>query len=159
MFRPQPLLRLVTGPVLGLSLSLSTVVAETLSPAAQHGDGMSPAIRVILSANRTVTDEPIGYPSGASAVITALEITLEPGEQTGWHTHPVPLFGYILEGELTVDYGAKGQRAYRQGDAIAEAMNDAHNGHNLGLKPVKILAVFVGVEGVDGSAAASAPAR
>jgi len=39
-----------------------------------------------------------------------VEITLLPGQQTGWHTHPVPLFGYILEGELTVDYGTKGQR-------------------------------------------------
>jgi quercetin dioxygenase-like cupin family protein len=56
-----------------------------------------------------VTGEPIRYPSGA-AKITAEEITLQPGQQTGWHTHPVPLFGYILEGELTVDYGAKGKR-------------------------------------------------
>jgi hypothetical protein len=57
-------------------------------------------------------DSPIRYPSGAPARLTAVEITLQPGEQTGWHTHPVPVFGYILDGELTIDYGAKGQRTF-----------------------------------------------
>jgi quercetin dioxygenase-like cupin family protein len=50
-----------------------------------------------------------------------------------------PLFGYILEGELTVDYGTKGRRTYRKGDGFAEAMNEAHNGHNMGQNPVRIL--------------------
>ncbi len=80
-----------------------------------------------------------------------MEITLEPGQQTGWHTHPVPVFGYILEGELTVDYGAKGVRTYVKGEGLAEAMNEAHNGRNTGLGPVTILAVFIGVEGMPAS--------
>jgi mannose-6-phosphate isomerase-like protein (cupin superfamily) len=81
------------------------------------------------------------------------------GVQTGWHTHPVPLFGYIIEGELTVDYGTKGKRTYLKGDGLAEAMNEAHNGHNMGPHPVKILAVFIGMEGVQGTAPASPPAH
>ena len=56
-------------------------------------------LRNILSTGTTVTGEPIRYPSGAPALITAVEITLQPGQQTDWHTHPVPLLGYILEGE------------------------------------------------------------
>ena len=88
-----------------------------------------------------------------------MEVTLQPGQQTGWHTHPVPLFAYILEGELTVDYGAKGQRTYHKGDGLAEAINEAHNGRNMGQNPVKILAVFIGIEGVQGSAPASPPAQ
>ena len=88
-------------------------------------------MRTVLSTETTVTGETIKYPSGAPAQLTALEITLQPGQQTGWHTHPVPLFGYILDGELTVDYGPKGQRVYRKGDGFAEATNEAHNGRNL----------------------------
>jgi quercetin dioxygenase-like cupin family protein len=114
---------------------------------------------MVLSTGSTVTGEPVRYPSGAPAQITAVEITLQPGQQTGWHTHPVPLFGYILEGELTVDYGAKGKRTYLKGDGLAEAMNEAHNGHNMGPHPVKILAVFIGMEGVQGTAPASPPAH
>jgi quercetin dioxygenase-like cupin family protein len=114
---------------------------------------------MVLSTGNTVTGEPIRYPTGAPAQITAVEITLEPGQQTGWHTHPVPLFGYILEGELTVDYGTKGERTYLKGDGFAEAMNEAHNGRNTGHNPVRILAVFIGTEGVQGSAPTSPPAR
>jgi quercetin dioxygenase-like cupin family protein len=148
---------LAAGLLLGLSLSLTAAVAETVPPAPPaHVD---PGVRTVLSTGSTVTGEPIRYPSGAPARITAMEITLQPGQQTGWHTHPVPLFGYILEGELTVDYGPKGQRIYRKGDGLAEAMNETHNGRNAGQAPVKILAVFIGMEGAPDSAPASPPPR
>ncbi len=133
-------------------------VAQNTEPAPAQAN-VSPGVRTILSTGRTVTGEPIKYPSGAPAQMTALEITLAPGQQTGWHTHPVPLFGYILDGELTVDYGPKGQRVYRKGDGFAEATNEAHNGRNLTDKPVTILAVFAGMEGVKGSVPAPPPPR
>jgi quercetin dioxygenase-like cupin family protein len=88
-----------------------------------------------------------------------VELTFKPGQQTGWHIHPVPLFGYILEGELTVDYGAKGKRTYRKGDALMEAMNEAHNGRNTGRRPLKLLVVFMGADGVPNSSPASPPAK
>jgi quercetin dioxygenase-like cupin family protein len=160
-WRPQPSLSLVVCLLLGLSCSLNLAAAQTVAPA----PAQSPlahaysGVRTVLSTGTTVTGEPIMYPAGAPAQLTALEITLQPGQQTGWHTHPVPLFGYILEGELTVDYGAKGQRIYRKGDGLAEAMNETHNGRNLGQSPVTILAVFAGMEGVPNSAPASPPAR
>ena len=157
-FRPQRSPHLAAGLALVLLLATNAAVAETApSPplaAEKHAEQ-----RLVLSTGTTVTDEPIRYPSGAGARITAVEITLQPGEQTGWHMHPVPMFGYILEGELTVDYGAKGQRTYRKGDGFMEAMNEAHNGRNTGQAPVKILAVIVGAEDVQGSVPASPPAR
>ncbi len=167
-WRPQPSTSLVACLLLGLSWSSNPAAAQTVQsapPPAQSPAAQSPpahvysGVRTVLSTGTTVTDEPIRYPTGAPAQLTALEITLQPGQQTGWHTHPVPLFGYILEGELTVDYGAKGQRIYRKGDGLAEAMNEAHNGRNLGQSPVTILAVFAGMEGVPNSAPASPPAR
>ena len=151
-WRLQPSQRLAAC-LLGLALSLNPSAAETNAPAP-----VSPEVRTVLSTGSTVTGEPIRYPSGAPAQITVVEITLQPGQQTGWHTHPVPLFGYILEGELTVDYGAKGKRIYLKGNGLAEAMNEAHNGRNAGPHPVKILAVFIGLEGVQGTAPASPPA-
>ncbi len=60
-------------------------------------------------------DEPIVYPSG-KANVTAVIATLAPGESTNLHTHGVPAFGYILDGELTVDYGERGKRVYHTGD-------------------------------------------
>jgi quercetin dioxygenase-like cupin family protein len=157
-WRLQPSLRLVACLLLGLPLLLNRAVAETI-PTAPLPAHVSPETRMVLSTSNTVTGEPIRYPSGAPAQITTVEITLEPGQQTGWHTHPVPLVAYVLEGELTVDYGTKGQRTYLKGDGFAEAMNEVHNGRNIGHNPVRILAVFIGSEGVQGSASAPPPAR
>jgi quercetin dioxygenase-like cupin family protein len=155
--RLQPSPSLAVCVLLGLVLSLHPAAGE-VAASAPPAVAVSPEVRMVLSTGLTVTGEPIRYPSG-SAKITAEEITLQPGQQTGWHTHPVPLFGYILEGELTVDYGAKGTRVYRKGDGLAEAMNEAHNGHNTGSDPVKILALFIGQEGEPGTAPASPPTR
>jgi quercetin dioxygenase-like cupin family protein len=63
------------------------------------------------------------------------------------HRHGVPLFAYILSGELTVDYGAHGRRSYRAGQAFMEAMAVAHFGVNDGQEPVRILAVYIGADG------------
>jgi quercetin dioxygenase-like cupin family protein len=146
---------LVAGLVLGVLVD--PTAAQNVAPAQPQAS--LPAVRTILSTGTTVTGEPIKYPSGAPAQLTALEITLLPGQQTGWHIHPVPIFGYILDGELTVDYGPKGQRVYRKGDGFAEATDEAHNGRNVTEKPVTILAVFAGMEGVKDSVAAPPPPR
>jgi quercetin dioxygenase-like cupin family protein len=154
----RPRSSLAAALLLGSLLSLQTSAADTVRQRTQS-TALYPAVRNILSTGTTVTGEPIRYPSGAPALITAVEITLQPGLQTGWHTHPVPLLGYILEGELTVDYGPQGERVYRQGDALAEAMNQVHNGRNTGQNPVRILAVFMGMEGVKETVPAPPPQR
>ena len=74
--------------------------------------------------------------------------TPTPGASTGWHRHDAPLYGHMLEGELTVTYRGHGVRVYRAGDTFMEAFRTPHNGHNSGDGPVRILAVFVGAEGV-----------
>jgi quercetin dioxygenase-like cupin family protein len=153
-FNSQALRSLVAG--LTLAVFLNPAAAQNAAPVQPP---TSPGVRTVLSTGTTVTGEPIHYPSGAPAQMTALEITLQPGQQTGWHTHPVPTFGYVLDGELTVDYGPKGQRIYRKGDGFAEATNEAHNGRNLTEKPVTILAVFAGMEGVKDGVAAAPPVR
>jgi quercetin dioxygenase-like cupin family protein len=156
-WRPQPPLRLVACVLLALSRSLGPAAAETVAPVPPAH--VYSGVRTVLSTGNTVTGQPIRYPSGAPAQLTAVEITLQPGQQTGWHTHPAPLFGYILEGELTVDYGAKGQRTYVKGEGLAEAMDEAHNGRNMGQSPVTILAVSIGTQGVPASVPAPPPAR
>lgn len=105
-------------------------------------------IAALLDTGRTIVGQPIAYPTGAPAKITSAIVTMLPGEETGWHRHDVPMFGYILEGEVTVDYGEKGTRIYRRGDAVMEAIDWPHNGRNTGAVPARILAVFMGADGV-----------
>ncbi len=96
----------------------------------------------------SVMDEPIVYPTGAPAKLTANILTLEPGQETGWHTHGVPIAGIVLEGEITVDYGARGVRTFRKGDAVAEAINVPHNGKNTGPGTLRVFALYMGAEGL-----------
>jgi quercetin dioxygenase-like cupin family protein len=116
-------------------------------------------IAPILASSETILGEPIRYPTGAPAKIVAAVVDLAPGQQTGWHTHGVPTFGYILEGELTVDYGKHGVHVYRAGDALLEAVDVPHDGRNTGIGPLRILIVFMGADGLPTTVPQSAPAR
>ena len=101
----------------------------------------------LLSTSTTVVGEPLRYPTSGPAKVTVSIVTILPGADTVLHRHPAPLVAYILEGDMEVDYGDKGKRAFRKGDALVEAMDVAHRSMNTGTTPVKILAIYLGVEG------------
>lgn len=130
-----------------LTLSAMFMAAALLLVATDRGTSRE-AVTGLLSTSDTVVGQPIVYPSSAPAKVTSAIVTMLPGEETDWHKHEIPMFGYILEGEVTVDYGSKGTRVYRKGDAVMEAIDWPHNGRNTGTVPARILGVFMGADGV-----------
>lgn len=110
----------------------------------------------LLSSGTTIIGQPIAYPEGTPKVTAAI-VSIPPGGETGWHLHEVPLVVYVLEGEVTVDYGEKGVKVIKAGESVLEAMNLAHNGMNKGDGPLRILAVYVGADGVENAETAAAP--
>ena len=114
-------------------------------------------VDVLLSTQKTIIGQPISYPEQTPAKITAAMITMLPGQSTGWHKHDVPLFAYIIDGELTVDYGSHGKRVYRSGDTFMEAIEAPHDGTVTGQTPAKLLAVFMGAEGLKNTEKVAAP--
>ena len=100
----------------------------------------------LLSTSTTILGETIRYPKTGPAHVTAAIVTLAPGARTIMHKHGVPLFAYILDGELTVDYGTHGTRTYRQGQSFMESMAVAHFGVNNDSRPVRLLAVYMGAK-------------
>ena len=131
-----------------------TIIAAAIIAASLHptwgkdaATALKPTVTPVLETSTTIIGQPIAYPAG-QAQVTAVIITIPPGGQTGWHLHPVPLFGYMLQGALTVDYGAKGTHTYKTGEGLMEAMNWPHNGMNKGTVPVRILAVYAGAKGL-----------
>ena len=123
---------------------LALLFAPANHAAAQEG---GPTVTPLLSTSTTIAGETLHYPTGGPAHVTAAIVTLGPGAKTDLHKHGVPLFAYVLEGEITVDYGDRGKRTYRKGDAFMEAMDVAHFGADTGVQPVRILAVYMGAEG------------
>jgi quercetin dioxygenase-like cupin family protein len=116
-------------------------------------------VETLLTTSKTLLGQHLTYPADAPAKVTADIITIDSGAETGWHEHDVPLLAYMLEGELTVDYGPDGTHVYREGDVIVEAIRIAHNGHNLGPKPVRLFAVFLGAEGMMDTVETALPAQ
>jgi quercetin dioxygenase-like cupin family protein len=118
---------------------VSAALAEDRSPPAQYQNLLTP----LLEGGIDVLGHPLVYPD-APANVTAAIVTIPPGGETGWHSHEVPLFAYILEGELTVDYGEKGKKTYRAGESVLEAVDWPHNGTNTGTVPMKLIAIYMG---------------
>ena len=128
-----------------IRLASTVVVAFALGAASAWAQGYP--LTGPQKDSKTVLGEDLVYPTTGKAVVTSAIVVLAPGERTITHRHGVPLFAYMIEGELTVDYGAQGKRVYRQGDRFFDAMSIPHFGLNTGSGPVRILAVYLGAEG------------
>lgn len=100
----------------------------------------------VLKTSTSWDGKPIVYPSG-KAEITGMMIEIAPGGETGWHLHPVPSFGMVLDGELEVHLKSGAVKRLHAGDTIAEVINTLHNGHNPGQVPTKLLIFYAGAEG------------
>jgi quercetin dioxygenase-like cupin family protein len=104
-------------------------------------------VKKLYNGNQNAIGQLLTYPQGDLELTSEL-IVVPPAKETGWHMHAVPMFGYILAGEITVDYGNKGRHVYKEGEAIIEAVNWAHNGKNTGKEDARILVLYMGVKGV-----------
>ena len=100
----------------------------------------------LLQTSKTAIHQDLQYPH-QNAEVTALLVELAPGGQTGRHMHPVPEVACVLDGTVTVAIDGHGEKVYKAGDCLVEAINAWHNGMNKGTRSVKILAVFVGEKG------------
>lgn len=100
----------------------------------------------LLKTETSWNGKPIVYPAG-NAEITGLMIEIAPGGETGWHLHPVPSFGVILEGTLEVTLKDGQARRFQVGEAIAEVVDTFHNGRNVGTTPVRIVVFYAGATG------------
>jgi quercetin dioxygenase-like cupin family protein len=141
MLRPRIIVRLTLAlALIAVHAPAGRANAQDSAPAKDY-----PAAP-LLSTSTTILGETIRYPKTGPAHVTAAIVTLAPGARTIMHKHGVPLFAYILDGELTVDYGMHGTRTYRQGQSFMEAMAVAHFGVNNGSQPVRLLAVYMGAK-------------
>lgn len=142
---------------------LATVAAAALMLGACGGGSDEPAApasgsasaaaategrEVLLEAQELTTlDQSIAYPKKTPAQVSSYITTLEPGQETGWHRHRVPLFVYVLEGAVSVEYDAGVIKEYPAGSAFMEAEEVWHNGTNTGDDAVRILTVYMGAKG------------
>ena len=97
----------------------------------------------LLKTTTSWNGAPIKYPEG-QAEVTSLMVEIAPGGETHWHEHPVPSFGYLLEGSLEVSLVDGKKKLLKPGEALAEVIATAHNGRNVGTTPVKLIVFYAG---------------
>jgi len=127
---------------------VTTLLLITAIPSAALALEPSAAVTAstILKTSTSWDGKPLAYPSG-QAEITGIVVEIMPGGETGWHLHPVPSFGMMLDGELEVRQKNGATKRLGKGDALAEVVNTLHNGRNVGTVPVRIVVFYAGAVG------------
>jgi quercetin dioxygenase-like cupin family protein len=131
---------LLSAMTVGLAISATVALAQ---------DDPLPAgfeTQPLIKTNQTRDNEPIVYPSGNPEIISVIG-TLEKGGRTALHEHPVPVYVYILEGEVELKTEGGEPHRYKAGEAFIEAQNRKHQAFNVADAPTKLLVVFVGEAG------------
>lgn len=142
----------ITVGVLAAGCSSDSSSSSSTTTSAAPATGGKPQSSTILDKQaQTVLDQLLQYPTGSQAQVSSAVLTFAPGASTGLHKHEAPLYVYVLEGTITVTYDGGVVKNYSEGSAIIEAVGTAHNGENRTDKPVKLLVVNMGAEGVANS--------
>lgn len=113
---------------------------------------------IALKTTKTAAGQPIVYPTGGPAEVTATIVTIAPGAETGWHAHEVPVYAWVVAGTLRVEYDGAAPVTLKAGEPLVEAVGVAHNGRNTGSEPVKLLVFYTGIEGKPNVAKVARPA-
>jgi quercetin dioxygenase-like cupin family protein len=100
--------------------------------------------KVILQTEATSNGDPIAYLKTDHPKITVMTVDIAPGAKTGWHSHPVPVYAYVMSGRLTVEIEGGKTSEFKEGEAIIEVINTRHNGINHGKIPVKLVVFYIG---------------
>jgi len=133
--------------LLSLALLGSPLVAREAAPPVER---YSQDIKVtpVLTTSTTPDGKPIVYPQTENPEVRIILVEIPPGKETGWHIHPMPCYGYILSGSVTVTTEDGKSATYTEGQGLAELVNVPHIGKNNGTEPTRILMVVTGEKGV-----------
>ena len=131
-----------------LCVRLCAVTLLLLSPITVFAVDENSAVKVteLLKTTSGWDGQQIVYPEG-QAELTALLVEIAPGETTGWHQHPVPSFGFILEGTLEITLKDGRLKRMQPGEALSEVTDTVHIGRAVSKTPVKIVVFYAGAVG------------
>ena len=104
-------------------------------------------VESLLKTDTTSIGQKIVYPNFLSDEVTIAKVTIPPGKSTGWHKHTIPVFAYVLKGNLTVELENKQVKQFPENTTFSEVINTFHNGINNGKVDVVLIAFYMGEKG------------
>jgi quercetin dioxygenase-like cupin family protein len=119
-----------------------------LLPLLAHSTESEESVRAVevLRTTRTWAHSPIEFPRGLTEVV-GLSVEIAPGGETGWHSHPVPSFAYVVAGTIELTLASGAVKRFRSGEAFAEVIDVMHNGRNVGPERVKLIVFYASTRG------------
>ena len=135
-----------------LAIALLTLTANVMAVSHVSGgvpyENIEATVIPLVDGPKTILGQSFKYPSG-TPLINAFNIDIPVGKKTSLHKHAVPLFVYVVSGEMIVDYGSKGKRTFKAGAAYIEAIEWCHIAQAVGNQSTKIIGVYLGQEKPD----------
>lgn len=155
-------LRRIGAVALAVTLATSLSACGGGDEEAVPGEGDPAAVEVVgpdgaailLDAQAiNALDQRIVYPKKVKKAEISSEIeVLEPGQETGWRKYRVPVYVYVLEGAISIEYDAGVVKDYAAGTAFVQAQGIWHNISNKGDVRARMLTVTMGVKGTQSRA-------
>lgn len=130
------------------ALTLGLVMALPLTAAIAQEDALPAGFQTepVLKTTVTRDGDAIAWPAGTPEIVSVIG-TIEPGGRTALHQHPVPVFVYVLEGEVELRTEGGDPHAYATGEAYVEALDRDHQLFNVSDSDARVLVVFAAAEG------------
>ena len=126
-------------------LVIFVLLCSIFSASAQYNKDVE--IKIILKTDTTSIGQKILYPDFKNDEVTIAKVTIPPGKSTGWHKHVFPVFGYVIQGTLTVEIENRKPVQYPVNSSFSEVINTLHNGVNNGKEDLILIAFFMGEKG------------
>ena len=103
---------------------------------------------LVLKTTTKSSGDPVRYPVALNPEVTAAIIDFPPGAETGWHLHTVPVYAWVVAGNVSIELEGGRSRTFKEGEAIVETVGVRHIGRNTGSVPARLLVFYTGAEGV-----------
>ena len=127
------------------TILLFAVIGVCFIATAQYNKGV--ILESVLKTDTTSIGQKIVYPQFANDEVSIVKVTIPPGKSTGWHKHNFPVFAYVLQGTLTVEFENRVSLHFTQNSSFSEVIDTIHNGINNGKEDVILIAFFMGEKG------------
>jgi quercetin dioxygenase-like cupin family protein len=121
------------------------IIFGSLSALASDYEGVK--VTLIKKATTAANGQKLVYTASGNPEVTAALVEIPPGGDTGWHSHPILVYAYVLSGAITVALEGGEQYDFKEGEVIFEVINTPHIGRNKGKAPVKLVVFYTGAEG------------
>jgi quercetin dioxygenase-like cupin family protein len=109
-------------------------------------------VSLIKQSTTAANGQKLAYAKTDNPEVTAMMVEIPAGGDTGWHTHPFPVYAYVLSGAITVALEDGQQFDFKEGEVILEVIDTPHIGKTKGTVPLKLIVFYTGAQGSQNTA-------